>query len=85
MKRSRILNLTLVLFALAIMFFSTLTSRTVKAEDPCVECMIVVQKQFEACEAVLGPSQQCYDQFNNGVIFCYATVCEQRQAPVKQR
>jgi hypothetical protein len=86
MKRSRILTGTLVVFLLALAFVSTFTSRMVKAEDPCIECMRGVQAQLEACETAFGgPSQVCYDQFNNGVIVCYATVCEQRIAAPKQR
>jgi len=84
MKSSRILAATLVFFVLALGFVSTFTSRTVKAIDPCEECMVAVQAQFEACEAANGgPSQFCYDQFNQGVVFCYATVCEQRMAAPK--
>ncbi len=83
MKSSRILNATLIFFLLALVFASTFTSHTVKAEDPCEECMRAVQAQFEACEAAMGPSNFCYDQFNQGVVFCYATVCEQRMAAPK--
>lgn len=81
MRRSRILTITLVFFLLALIFSSTAKTPVVKAEDPCTECMRFVEAHFEACEAVLGPNQICYDQYNNDVVICYATVCEGRVAP----
>jgi hypothetical protein len=78
MRKSRILTITLVFFLLALIFSSTTKTLTVRAEDPCTECMRFVQAHYEACEAALGPNQICYDQYNNDVVLCYATVCEQR-------
>lgn len=79
MKRSLILTATLVLFVLALAFSSPFPSAAVKAQppDPCVKCQEKVQRDFEKCEAKYGVSQFCYDEFNNGIIACYATVCEQ--------
>jgi hypothetical protein len=77
MRRSRILTKTLVIFVMTLVFFSLSNSNTVKADDPCVTCLMWVQAHFEACEAVHGPSQFCYDQFNSDIVYCYATVCEQ--------
>ena len=78
-KRSVMFSVTLVLFVLALVFSSPFSARTVKADqpDPCVKCQEKVQRDFEHCEAKYGVSQFCYDQFNNGIIVCYATVCEQ--------
>ena len=76
MKRPRILNITLVIFVLALVFVSTFTSRTAKAEEPCDSCMRAVQAQFEACEAA-GGGQICYENFNTGVVICYMKFCEQ--------
>lgn len=80
MKRSFALTATLVLFVLALAFSSSHTSPTAKAKqtDACDECQAAVQAQLDACEAQNGgPSQFCYDQFNQGIVHCYATVCEQ--------
>jgi hypothetical protein len=78
-KRSLTFTATLVLFVLALVFSSPYSARTVKADqpDPCVKCQAKVQRDFEHCEARYGVSQFCYDQFNQGIINCYATVCEQ--------
>ena len=78
-KRPLLFTVTLVLFVLALVFSSPFSARTVKADqpDPCVKCQAKVQRDFEHCEARYGVSQFCYDQFNNGIIACYATVCEQ--------
>jgi hypothetical protein len=78
-KRSLVLTATLFLFVLALVFSSPYSSRTVKADqpDPCLKCLAKVQRDFEHCEAKYGVGQFCYDQFNNGIVACYATVCEQ--------
>ncbi|MGB9178872.1 MAG: hypothetical protein WCB68_06435 [Pyrinomonadaceae bacterium] len=81
MRRFFVFSVTLVFFALALIFSSPYTSRTVQAVskiDPCEKCLAKVEKKFEKCEAKHGgPSQECYDLFNQGIIDCYATVCEQ--------
>ncbi|MDT4965791.1 MAG: hypothetical protein QOJ64_528 [Acidobacteriota bacterium] len=79
MKRSLLFAASLVLCLLSLTFFSAFPSGAVKADppDPCVRCQQKVQHDFEKCEAKFGVSQFCYDQFNNGIIACYATVCEQ--------
>jgi hypothetical protein len=79
MKRSLSLTPMLALFVLALVFSSPYSATTVKAQppDPCVKCQEKVQRDFEKCEAKYGVSQFCYDEFNNGIIACYATVCEQ--------
>lgn len=81
MRKSFALSLTLVFFVLALVFSTPYTSRTVKAvapPDPCEKCLAKLEKKFEKCEAQHGgPSQECYDLFNQGIIDCYATVCEQ--------
>ena len=76
-RRFTYVSVALISCLLALVFSSPFISRTVKAEDPCVECLQWVQSRFEACEAVSGPSQFCYDQFNSDIVHCYATVCEQ--------
>jgi hypothetical protein len=78
-KRSLVLTTTVVLFVLALVFSSPYSTRTVKADptDPCVKCQEKLQRDFEHCEAKYGVGQYCYDLFNNGIIECYATVCEQ--------
>jgi hypothetical protein len=70
---------TLVLFVLALVFSSPYSARTVKADqpDPCVKCLQKLERDFEHCEAKYGVGQYCYDLLNNGIIECYATVCEQ--------
>ena len=80
MKRSFILPALLFLFALAVLFSSPSSSPVVKAAppDPCTKCVAKVQRDFEKCEARAGgPTQECYDNFNLGIVDCYATVCEQ--------
>jgi hypothetical protein len=80
MKRSFVLVVTLFLFALALAFSSPYGSRVVKADPPdkCNKCVAKVQRDLEQCEARSGgPTQECYDEYNLGIVHCYATVCEQ--------
>lgn len=80
MKRSFVLAAMLFLFTLTLVFSSPSGSRAVKASppDPCTKCLGKVQREFERCEARSGgPTQECYDLFNAGIVECYATVCEQ--------
>ena len=75
------LTLAVVFCALALLLSTPYTGRTAHAAqqtDPCEECMIQVQRRLEKCEAKAGgPTQKCYDQYNKGVVECFATVCEQ--------
>lgn len=69
-----------VFFVLMLSFSTPYTARTVKAEppDPCLKCLAKVQKDYEKCEARMGgPNIVCDEGFNQGIIACYATVCEQ--------
>lgn len=79
MKRLLVLTAMTVLFVLTLALSSPYTSRTVKADqpDPCNKCLEKLARDFDKCEAKYGVSQRCYDQFNNDIINCYATVCEQ--------
>ena len=77
MRRLMILTVMLALF-LALASASSRTTRVAKAADQCEDCMLQVEMAFEQCLNTLGPNaQQCYDLFNDGVVVCYATVCEQ--------
>jgi hypothetical protein len=71
----------LILLVLMLTFSLSLTTRTVKAVrtlDKCDRCVGKVQQRLEKCEAQSGgPTQACYDQYNQGIVDCYATVCEQ--------
>ena len=82
--RKKLVSLTLaVVFCLLALVLSTpYTARTATAApqqpDPCVKCQRKVQQRLEKCEAKSGgPTLACYDEFNQGIIDCYATVCEQ--------
>lgn len=80
MKRSFILAAVLFLSTLALVFSSPSSSRVVKAAppDPCTKCVARVQRDLDRCEARSGgPTQECYDNYNLGIVDCYATVCEQ--------
>jgi hypothetical protein len=58
--------------------YTTPTANAVEQPDPCVKCQAKVQKRLEQCEAKSGgPTLECYDEFNLGIVECYATVCEQ--------
>lgn len=70
----------LVFFVLMMCLSTPYTIRTVKADptDPCLKCLGKLQKEYEKCEAKYGgPNIVCDEQFNQGIIECYATVCEQ--------
>ena len=80
MKRSFVLTATVVLFVLALVFSSPYSSGTVKADqpDPCLKCLRKLQHDVEKCYDQYGETSLiCADVFNNGIIECYATVCEQ--------
>ena len=76
MKRTRILAATLVLFMLALVFTSSSTTRTAKARDACSVCQGKVQALYEACADLYGENEYCGNIFNDGIVFCFATVCE---------
>jgi hypothetical protein len=80
MKRSFVLALVSLLFALALTLSSPHSSRVVNAAPPdkCVKCLVKLQKDVDRCYAENGEtSLECADLFNAGIVHCYATVCEQ--------
>ena len=77
MKRTRILVATLMLFVLALALASSSTvTRTAKARDACSVCQGKVQALYDACADLYGETAYCGDIFNDGIVYCYATVCE---------
>jgi hypothetical protein len=65
---------------LALVFSTPYTTRTVKAApaDRCDDCTAGVYARFAQCQAVHGESyQRCYDDYNEGVVHCFAHFCEQ--------
>lgn len=77
MKRIRILVATLMLLVLTIgLASSSTTTRTVKARDACSVCQGKVQALYDACANLYGETEYCGNIFNDGIVYCYATVCE---------
>lgn len=78
MKRTRILVAMLMLIVLTIgLASSSTTTRTVKARDACGVCQGKVQALYNACADLYGETEYCGNLFNDGIVYCYATVCEQ--------
>ncbi len=82
MKRTFILAAALVCFVLALLMSSSPASRMARADDikkdKCDACLQKLAADQEKCAAKYGEfSQTCADEFNQGIIDCYATVCEQ--------
>ncbi|MCA1564179.1 MAG: hypothetical protein LC803_00705 [Acidobacteria bacterium] len=75
------LTLAVIFCALALLLSTPYAGRTAHAaQEPtsCEECLAAVEARLQRCEAKHGgPAQKCYDQFNKGIVECYATVCEQ--------
>lgn len=75
------LTLAVVFCVLTLVFSPSFATRTATASaqqpDPCQKCLEKLARDFDKCEEKYGVSLRCYDQFNNDVIVCYATVCEQ--------
>ena len=75
------LTLAVVFCALALLLSTPDAGRTAHAArqtDACEDCLAAVQRRLDRCEARNGgPAQKCYEQFNKGIVECYATVCEQ--------
>jgi hypothetical protein len=75
------LTLAVIFCALALLLSTPYAGRTAHAAqqpDPCVRCQSKVQERLDKCEAQHGgPAQECYDEYNQGIVNCYATVCEQ--------
>jgi hypothetical protein len=77
MRRMMLLTVMLALL-LALVMGSPRAPRVVKAADQCEDCLAQVESAFEECLNTLGQNAQvCYDLFNDGIVACYATVCEQ--------
>lgn len=73
------LSTALVFFALIIVF-SASSTRNVKADpkDKCLDCLEKVQIAYEKCVARYGEiNSPCGEEFNQGIIHCYAHWCEQ--------
>ena len=78
MKRISIRLATLALLVLAFGFVSSSTNTpTVGARDACTDCLGKVQTLYEACVDLYGETAYCGDIFNDAIVYCYATVCEQ--------
>jgi len=76
------LTLAFVFCVLALVLSTPYAAPTATAAaqppDPCVKCQGRVQRRLEKCEAQSGgPTLACYDEYNQGIVDCYATVCEQ--------
>jgi hypothetical protein len=77
MRRLMILTVMLTLL-LAVVMASPHASRVVKADDPCVDCIAQNYERYVACTTALGENAQiCDELYNDGVIYCYATVCDE--------
>ena len=75
------LTLAVIFCVLALLLSTPYAGRTAHAAqqtDPCLDCLAAVQQRYERCEAKHGgPHHKCDEQFNKGIVECYATVCEQ--------
>lgn len=76
MRRLMILTVMLA-FLFALVMTWPRASRVVKAFDQCDDCVQQVEARYELCEATIANEEVCADVYNSGVVFCYATVCEQ--------
>ena len=77
MKRIRILVKLLLLLVMTIgLVYSSTTTRTVEARDACGVCQGKVQALYDACANLYGETEYCGNIFNDGIVYCYATVCE---------
>ncbi|HEX6625784.1 MAG TPA: hypothetical protein VF064_18855 [Pyrinomonadaceae bacterium] len=78
MRRTFAAAAAAVLFALALVLPSPHAVRTVRADppDPCTKCLGKVQHEYEKCQARFGPVLMCDEEFNQGIVNCFATVCE---------
>lgn len=71
---------TAFVFFVLMLAFATSSTRTAKADPPdrCLHCLENVQAHFEKCLAKYGENHiPCYDEFNEGIVHCYAHFCEQ--------
>lgn len=78
MKRIGMRLAALALLVSALVFVTSSNTRTVGARDACTDCLGKVQALYEACVDLYGEIAYCGDPiFNDAIVFCYATVCEQ--------
>lgn len=76
------LTLAVIFCALALLLSTPYAARTARAAqqpDPCVKCQSKVQQRLDKCIERSGGvfTQECADEYNQGIVDCYATVCEQ--------
>lgn len=69
-----------IIFCLMLLTLSVPAARTAKAarmDQSCEKCQSKVQERYDKCIA-RNPSNAvaCGDEFNLGIVHCYATVCE---------
>lgn len=78
MKRITVRLATLALLVSALFVVTSSNPPTVGARDACTDCLGKVQALYEACTDLYGEtSYYCGDVFNDAIVYCYATVCEQ--------
>jgi hypothetical protein len=76
------LTLALIFSALALLLSTSYAGRTAHAArqqpDPCIKCLHKVERRLDKCIEKSGEfTVECADEFNLGIVDCYATVCEQ--------
>ncbi|HEY0406698.1 MAG TPA: hypothetical protein VGC89_13285 [Pyrinomonadaceae bacterium] len=78
---SAYLGAVVIACGLAFALSTPVALRVVKASDlqqQCDDCTIRNARQFDQCLAVHGETyQRCYDDYNEGVVHCFAHFCEQ--------
>jgi hypothetical protein len=68
-----------IIFCLLMLAFSLPATRTAEAARPdqtCEHCQRKVGEKYEKCIAKNPSDPTCGDEFNLGIVHCYATVCE---------
>ncbi len=76
MKRISMRLSALALLVLALVFVSSPAAPPAGARDACTICLGKVQALYDACADLYGETAYCGDIFNDGIVYCYATVCE---------
>ena len=77
MKRISTRLAALALLVLALVFVSSPAAPSAGARDDCTVCLGKVQTLYDACVDLYGETAYCGDIFNDAIVYCYATVCEQ--------
>ncbi|MDQ1558132.1 MAG: hypothetical protein QOD32_1192 [Pyrinomonadaceae bacterium] len=79
--RKTFVCLTLAVIFCALALLLSTPHAAAQQPDPCVKCLHKVEQRLNKCIEKSGGvfTEECGNEFNQNIVDCYATVCEQKK------